>query len=281
MTERLRVDRIILGLRGLGLLRGWPFGDPEEAARDVEEIRSLSAAADRSPMTDVIEVDLLGVTDAYAAWAPTYDGPNPLIAAEEPAVRRFLEGIEPGLALDVASGTGRLARLLRALGHEVVALDASDPMIREARRDASGIRHVRADLRRLPIADGRADVVTCGLALTHVEDLDAPIAEIARVLRPGGAAVLSDVHPFAAATGAHAFFRREDGSRGATRNEIHWPARYVTAFRRAGLAIEGCAEPVFDETFVREIPDGAVRTAARASLLDLPFALVWRVRRER
>jgi hypothetical protein len=44
--------------------------------------------------------------------------------------------------------------------------------------------------------------------------------------------------------------------------------------------IEGCEEPVFDETFVQQIPEGAVRTAARESLLDLPFALVWRLRRE-
>jgi len=232
-------------------------------------------------MSDVIDVDLLSIADAYAEWAPTYEGPNPLIAAEQPAVAGFLEGIEPGLAVDVATGTGRLARLLRSLGHEVVALDASAPMLREALREADGTRHVLADLRRLPIADGRADVVTCGLALTHVEAIEGPIGEIARVLRPGGAAVLSDVHPVAAATGAHAFFRREDGSRGATRNEVHWPARYVVAFREAGLRIEGCAEPVFDETFVQEIPDGAVRTAARSSLLDLPFALVWLVRRER
>jgi ubiquinone/menaquinone biosynthesis C-methylase UbiE len=204
-----------------------------------------------------------------------------LIAAEEPAVRGFLESLAPGLAVDLAAGTGRLARVLRSLGHEVVALDASEPMLREAKRDADGVRHVLADLRRLPVADGRADVVTCGLALTHVEEIEGPIGEIARVLRPGGVAVLSDVHPVAAATGAHAFFRREDGSRGATRNAIHWPSRYVSAFGRAGLRIEGCAEPTFDESFVREIPDGALRTAARVSLLDLPFALVWLVRRER
>jgi ubiquinone/menaquinone biosynthesis C-methylase UbiE len=205
-----------------------------------------------------------------------YDQPNPLIAAEEPVMRAFLEGIPPGRALDVATGTGRLARLLTSMGHRVVAVDGSPEMLRSA---GTELLSAIADLRRLPFRDGSADLVTRGLALTHVRDLGPPIAEMARVVRPGGSVLLSDVHPVAAATGAHAFFRREDGSRGATRNEIHWPSRYVAAFAASGLAIDGCEEPRFDETFVREIPDGAVRTAARGSLLDLPFALVWRLRR--
>ena len=278
MTDRLRADRLLLGLHGLGLLRGWPFGDPEEAAREVAAIRELCAAPSAPPMSDVIEVDLLPVGDAYSAWASTYDLPNPLIAAEEPAVRDFLSGIDPGQALDVASGTGRLARLLTSLGHEVLAVDASAEMLAGA-RDAGGIRCVIGDQVQLPFRDGGFDLVTCGLALTHVADLGRSIAELARVVRPGGHIVLSDVHPVAVATGAHAFFRRPDGTRGATRNEIHWPGSYVDAFLAAGLRIEGCREPLFSETFVQEIPDGAVRTAARGSLLDLPFALVWRLRR--
>jgi ubiquinone/menaquinone biosynthesis C-methylase UbiE len=280
MKMRLRSDRLLLGLHGLALLRGWPFKDPAEAAQEVLAIRELCGDADVPPMSDVLEVDALDTAGAYASWSETYDQPNPLISAEEPAMLGFVEDLEPGLALDVATGTGRLARLLASLGHVVIAIDASAEMLRMGRRRDLAVSYALGDLGRLPFRDGSLDVVTCGLALTHVADLGPPIAEMARVVRPGGHVLLSDIHPVAVATGTHAFFRRSDGSRGTTRNEIHWPATYVAAFVAAGLVIEGCEEPVFDDTFVQAIPEGAVRAAARESLLDLPFALVWRLRRE-
>jgi SAM-dependent methyltransferase len=129
------------------------------------------------------------------------------------------------------------------------------------------------------ITDLCIDVLVCGLALTHVQALREPIAELARVLRPGGHLILSDIHPVAVATGAHAFFVRANGSRGVAGNEVHWPSEYVDAFRAADLAIEQAAEPPFDESFVEEMLEPAVRDAAREAIVGLPFALVWLVRR--
>jgi hypothetical protein len=83
------------------------------------------------------------------------------------------------------------------------------------------------------------------------------------------------------ATGAHAFFVRQDGTRGVTRNEVHWPSEYVDAFRSADLMIERAAEPPFDESFVEEMSEAAIRDAAREAVVGLPFALVWLVRRIR
>jgi ubiquinone/menaquinone biosynthesis C-methylase UbiE len=101
----------------------------------------------------VIDVDELGVRDAYASWADTYDGPNPLITAEEPVVRRFLEGIDAGRALDVACGTGRLTRLLSDVGHRVIGLDASAEMLACVPRNAPGAALVHGNLLQLPIKD--------------------------------------------------------------------------------------------------------------------------------
>jgi ubiquinone/menaquinone biosynthesis C-methylase UbiE len=275
---QLRRERFIVGLRGLALLRGWPFERAEVADAQLEAIRSVVSASDEQSSA-VVDVDELPVGNAYAAWSETYDGPNPLIEAEEPVVRTFLDGIEAGVALDVASGTGRHARLLGDLGHRVIALDASSEMLVRARTNAPGAALVRGDLNRLPIHDRSIDVLVCGLALTHVCALRQPVAELARVLRPGGHLILSDIHPVAVATGAHAFFVRPDGSRGVTRNEVHWASEYVGAFRAADLMIELAAEPPFEQSFVEDMPDAAIRDAAREAVVGLPFALVWRVRK--
>jgi 2-polyprenyl-6-hydroxyphenyl methylase / 3-demethylubiquinone-9 3-methyltransferase len=58
---------------------------------------------------------------------------------------------------------------------------------------AHGVRAVKADVQRLPIADGVADVVSAGEILEHVPDLTAAVAEACRVLRPGGTLVLDTI----------------------------------------------------------------------------------------
>src|ERR687898_876597 len=54
---------------------------------------------------------------------------------------------------------------------------------------------------------------------------------------------------------------------------------YVSAFRAADLMIEQAAEPPFEQSFVEDMPDAAIRDAAREAVVGLPFALVWRVRK--
>ena len=112
MARPVRAERLLLGLHGLALLRGWPLGDAATAEEHIETIRTLLGS--EPPPLDVTHVT---AADGYAVWAEHYDGWNPLIEAEEPAVRRFLEEIPPGRALDLACGTGRLSRVLTELGH--------------------------------------------------------------------------------------------------------------------------------------------------------------------
>jgi SAM-dependent methyltransferase len=88
----------------------------------------------------------------------------------------------PGRVLDAACGTGDFAALVAA--PEVVCVDISDAAVERAR--ARGLRAEVADIERLPFADAEFDVVTCNWVLYHLSDLDAGVAEIARVLRPGG-----------------------------------------------------------------------------------------------
>jgi demethylmenaquinone methyltransferase / 2-methoxy-6-polyprenyl-1,4-benzoquinol methylase len=110
--------------------------------------------------------------------------------------------LNPGdSALDVCCGTGDLALELAsrvAPEGRVIGCDFSEPMLDLARekaagRDSAGIRFEWADALRLPYDDGRFDAVTVGFGARNLSDLDAGLAEMARVLRPGGRLVVLEI----------------------------------------------------------------------------------------
>lgn len=279
MTIRLTLDRWYLGLHGLALLRSYPFGDPQEALKRMEAMRALLEKHGEDWIFETREYEALESHEAYQRWAETYDEPNPLIRAEEGALISHLEGHLPGRALDVATGTGRVASQLTRLGHRVLGCDRSDAMLRRTAEKLGTIPLVLSALPELPFRSESFDLVTCSLALTHVPSLPPTFVSFARVLRPGGVAIISDIHPFAVMTGAHAFFRLADESRAVTRNEQHATSDYVTAAVRAGFTIEACTEALVDLDLLREFSVREGPLEPERSLLGLPFALVWTLRR--
>jgi ubiquinone/menaquinone biosynthesis C-methylase UbiE len=281
MRIRLSLDRWYVGLHGLALLRSYPFGDPKEAQARMAAMRSLLAKEGDASLFEAADVEVFAAGDAYELWSERYDEPNPMIVAEEHALLAALSRVSPGRALDVATGTGRVAFHLAQLGHEVFACDRSQAMLHRAQIKLRDVRLLCADLTRLPIADESVDLVTCSLALTHVDHLLDAMRSFTRVVRPGGAVVLSDVHPFAVATGAHAFFRLRDDSRAVTRNEEHAISDYITAAHNAGFEIETCSEAIVDNALLRKfgVPEGLLQP--ENALLGLPFAIVWVLRRRR
>jgi len=92
--------------------------------------------------------------------------------------------------LDLACGGGLTAPHVPA-GYRHVGLDITESALREARRH--GVVPVRGDIRRLPYADGCAEVVVAGEVFEHVDDLPTVVAEIARVLKPGGLLVCDTI----------------------------------------------------------------------------------------
>jgi demethylmenaquinone methyltransferase/2-methoxy-6-polyprenyl-1,4-benzoquinol methylase len=90
--------------------------------------------------------------------------------------------------LDLATGTGDLALAAADGGADVIGLDLAPRMIRLARAKpgAGRVRFLVGDMTALPLPPASTDVVTTGYGLRNVPDLDRAIAEIARVLRPGG-----------------------------------------------------------------------------------------------
>jgi 2-polyprenyl-6-hydroxyphenyl methylase/3-demethylubiquinone-9 3-methyltransferase len=87
--------------------------------------------------------------------------------------------------LDVACGGGLLAPHVDGYRH--VGVDIGESATRLAR--AHGVAAVRGDVTRLPAGDGSADVVVAGECFEHVPDLESFVAEIGRVLKPGGTLV--------------------------------------------------------------------------------------------
>ena len=280
MEHEAKLARVVIGTRALGLLRRWPLGDEAEAEEELNTIAEMLAHRDELPLGEVFHFESLDIADGYAAWSETYDiVPNPLIDAEERSLRPLLAELPAGDALDVACGTGRVAGILAELGHRVIGVDPSEEMLDRARAKNVPATFLRGSFDALPAAAASVDLVTCMLALTHVTDLGPAFREFARVLRPGGTVVTTDVHPIATALGGAALFRRADGSRAVTANQTHWVNSYVRAITDAGLVIERCLEPLVDEGYKVGLGSPEFREAADISLTGLPLLLFWVLRR--
>ena len=99
-------------------------------------------------------------------------------------------------ALDVATGTGDLAiELARRVGPsgEVVGSDFSEGMLDLARRKATGPRWEWANAMALPYADDEFAAATVGFGARNFSDLDKGVAEMARVVKPGGRVVILEI----------------------------------------------------------------------------------------
>jgi SAM-dependent methyltransferase len=95
----------------------------------------------------------------------------------------------PGRALDIGAAGGGNTRVLRECGWQALALEYSGPAASVAR--SRGIPVARADARQLPVRSGTCDLVTAFDILEHIDEDSLAAAEIARVLRPGGTALIA------------------------------------------------------------------------------------------
>jgi SAM-dependent methyltransferase len=98
-------------------------------------------------------------------------------------------------ALDAGCGTGFQTAILQALGYETLGVDVSAGLLRVARRRCPGARLFQGDVEALPWRDEAVDlVISCGSTLSFVPRPDRALAEIGRILRPGGRLFLEAEH---------------------------------------------------------------------------------------
>lgn len=273
----------LLGIEGVALLRGF-IGERDRAFTEARlaEVRALLAD---ERLAEGIDVGRVPTAQGYDEWAATYDEPrNGLFDFEEPHVREILDALPPGDALDAACGTGRYAAYLAGLGHRVTGVDSSREMLAAA--DVPGVAFRHGDLADLPLPDDAVDLVVCALALTHLPTLDAAFAEFARVLRPGGHLVLSDLHHEGVLFGS--IPRVSSGRLPAHR---HRASDYLKAALPRGFQVRACEEPRLPGDDDAPVPAAAVDPgppvlwpwslaamvpeAARAASAHRPVTVVW------
>jgi malonyl-CoA O-methyltransferase len=199
------------------------------------------------------------VRDGYDRWAAVYDhDANPLQAMEGPVVRAALGDVRNLSVLDLGCGTGRHSLWLAEAGATVTAVDFSEGMLAEARRKpgAETIRFMIHDLHQpLPFQSNSFDVVVSGLVLEHLHDLGNFFAEIRRVLKPGGRAVVSAMHPAMFLRGSQARFTDPVSSELVQPGSIaHSISAFVMAALNAGLQLSEVTESAPDADIAAKCP---------------------------
>ncbi|HEX9187113.1 MAG TPA: class I SAM-dependent methyltransferase [Vicinamibacteria bacterium] len=199
------------------------------------------------------------VREGYDRWAGIYDREqNPLVGLEEPVVREVLGDVAGLRVLDLGCGTGRHSLWLAGRGAAVTGVDFSEGMLEEARGKpgADFVRFLAHDLHQpLPFEDGTFDRVVSGLVLEHLKELDPFFAEARRVLRPGGRAVLSAMHPAMFLKGVQARFTDPGtGEKVQPGSVAHSIGDFVMASVRAGFALEAVVERAPDAAFAVRFP---------------------------
>jgi demethylmenaquinone methyltransferase / 2-methoxy-6-polyprenyl-1,4-benzoquinol methylase len=128
--------------------------------------------------------------ELFAPLGPTYDRIGAALSlGQDPLWRRFLVSRLPrgGQVLDVATGTGLVAAELLRQGFGVTGVDQSPEMLTVAhRRFGDEVRLITASAEALPIDSESFDHLTFTYLLRYVADPGATLAELARVVRPGG-----------------------------------------------------------------------------------------------
>jgi SAM-dependent methyltransferase len=214
------------------------------------------------------------VRDVFAVAASGYGRGNPLLSVERPETTALLPPLAGRTVLDLGAGLGYYAALSAAQGARVsLALDVTYRMIARAPRPA-----VVADAVRLPLRARSVDVIIAALLMSFVESRRQLFAESARVLRPGGVLVLSDLHAEANRQGWSRSFRGGLGERLVIEARPAEAALVVVELEAVGFRVDERREPLIDERLEPEF-DRAGRRDFQM-LRGTPLLCVLRARKE-
>ncbi len=227
------------------------------------------------PMTDPLPV--VPPREGYDRWSTAYDAyDNPLVALEQPLVRRWAGDVAGQRVADIGCGTGRHALAFAAAGADVTGVDFSSGMMDVLRSKAppASLRLVEHDLTLgVPLPDRSFDLVLSCLVLEHLPDLRTMVAQLSRIAAPGGRVIVTDLHPEWTRRGLHARFRETaDAPKMQIEGVHHCIADYAMAGIDAGLQLEAMVELSMDEAT-------AARSRSALKYIGEPFllALRWRV----
>ncbi len=209
----------------------------------------------------------------HRLWAASYDcAHNPLLALERRALQPQLDRLGGKFVADIGCGTGRWLTFLSASGARVAGLDLTAEMLAQAAKRGLDGRLAQADAQSLPVAADAADVTLCSFCLSNAGDPGSIFAELARVTRPSGRVIVSDLHPAAIAAGWQRTFR----SAGQLYEMELDPAHHADPLRlgaHAGLKLWRILEPRFGEA-ERPLFEQAGKAADFEAVSRIPALLI-------
>lgn len=222
-----------------------------------------------------------GLWDEHAQWwidgftngvDPEYEEQIIPLALEELTGRHTV--------LDVGCGDGQIARALAAQGSDVLGIDPTQLHIDIAKERAGGPTYLLGSATQLPVPDASQDAVVACLVFEHIDEVDAAIAEVARVLKPGGQFSFFLNHPLLQTPGSgwiddfildppEQYWRIgaylvetetiEEVEKDVFIRFIHRPlSRYVNALLANGLSLERMLEPAPPQGFLDRAPEYAL-----------------------
>ena len=157
----------------------------------------------------------MNVRQAYDVWANDYDTvENKTRDLEAKALRQSVSIFENSDVLEIGCGTGKNTEWLVSKAKRLVAADFSAEMIAKAKAKiaANNVEFRQFDLRdEWDFSENEFDLITCSLALEHIENIDFVFGQANRVLRPGGLFYIGELHPFKQYQGSKARFDTESG----------------------------------------------------------------------
>ena len=222
-----------------------------------------------------------GLWDEHAQWwidgftngvDPEYEEQIIPLALEELAGRHIV--------LDVGCGDGQIARALAKQGSSVLGIDPTQLHIDIANERAGGPTYMLGNATKLPVADASQDAVVASLVFEHIDEVDTAIAEVSRVLKPGGQFSFFLNHPLLQTPGSgwiddfildppEQYWRIgaylvetetvEEVEKDVFIRFIHRPlSRYVNALLANGLSLERMLEPAPPQGFLDRAPEYAL-----------------------
>lgn len=151
----------------------------------------------------------------YNQWSATYDDvENKTRDLEKMAGQQMLSTIDFQNVLELGCGTGKNTEWISGKAKSVQAVDLSEEMMAKAKEkvQSNKVSFAQADITKsCDFVTTTPDLITCSLMLEHIEDLNFPLKEAARIIKPKGYVYICELHPYKQYTGSKARFETAEG----------------------------------------------------------------------
>ncbi len=199
----------------------------------------------------------MNVREAYKIWSEQYDtNENKTRDLEAISLRKNLKGQHFTHCLEIGCGTGKNTAFLMEISDQVVAVDFSAEMLAKAKQKINShhVKFIQADISEEWNFTGNTkyDLVTFGLVLEHIENLDMIFQKLNEVVNSNGIIYIGELHPFKQYNGSKARFETVDGLQEVS-CFTHHISDFATCAKKHDLQLVDISE-YFDDNDKSSIP---------------------------